>query len=167
MEELIGKSWGRALKKNKGLVHIDLSANHFSEEACRYIGIKMVKNRTIYGFHLAGNCPSISVDSQGFVVLEGEGPITEAYIAKMKTEAPEPKKSKEAPPPSPKRKLTLLDESNTPTLEQPFVRMDGVGPVVIRKPLKEQPRNNPFSSFGTAGGPPLMSQKSKGTFGKP
>lgn len=30
MEELIGKTWGRALKKNKSLIHLDLSSNHFS-----------------------------------------------------------------------------------------------------------------------------------------
>lgn len=76
MEEMIGGAWGRALKKNKTIVHIDLSDNHFSEVACAIIGRKLVKNHTIYGLHLAGNC--CSVDNQGFIVIDEA--ITQAYL---------------------------------------------------------------------------------------
>jgi len=44
MEQLIGKVWGKYLKRNKTLVHLDLSNNMFSEEVCQIIGKKLVKN---------------------------------------------------------------------------------------------------------------------------
>lgn len=83
MEELIGRTWGRTLKHNKALVHLDLSNNHFSEATCRLLGRKLTKNHTIYGLHLAGNC--CSVDSQGFVVVDEA--ITQAYVAREKEQA--------------------------------------------------------------------------------
>lgn len=105
MEDMIGKAWGRALKKNKSLVHIDLSKNHFSEDACRVIGKRAVKNHTIYGLHLAGNC--CTVDTQGFVVVDEGQPITEAYLVKVKASLPPPeaKKGKQEPEVQAKKKL--------------------------------------------------------------
>ena len=76
MEESIGKTWGRALKNNKALVHLDLSNNMFSEQACKLIGKRIVKNHTLFGLHMVGNC--CSVDSLGFIVIDEA--ITAAFL---------------------------------------------------------------------------------------
>ena len=68
MEQLIGKTWGKPLKYNKTLVHIDLSNNMFNEETCKMVGKRVIKNHTIYGLHMAGNC--CTVDALGFLVLD-------------------------------------------------------------------------------------------------
>ena len=68
MELLIGKSWGNALKKNKTLIHIDLSNNHISDEACRMMGKSLKKNHTIFGIHMAGN--ACYVDPYGHLLFE-------------------------------------------------------------------------------------------------
>jgi hypothetical protein len=64
MEHMIGRNWGKALKLNKTLIHIDLSSNDFSSEACKFIGKRLKKNHTLYGVHMHGN--ACSVDSFGF-----------------------------------------------------------------------------------------------------
>jgi hypothetical protein len=66
-ETLIGKAWGKVFKHNKSLIHVDMSHNHFSEEACSIIGSKLIFNHTMYGFHMEGNC--CKIDSQGFIVV--------------------------------------------------------------------------------------------------
>lgn len=65
MEQLIGKTWGRALKQNKSLIHLDLSNNYLSDQACRMIGKRLNKNHTLFGVHIAGN--AAMVDSLGFL----------------------------------------------------------------------------------------------------
>jgi hypothetical protein len=80
MEQLIGETWGKALMHNKSLVHIDLSNNMFNEETCKMIGQHIIKNHTIYGLHMAGNC--CTVDPLGFIVLEEA--ITPALIEQQK-----------------------------------------------------------------------------------
>ncbi len=72
---------------------------------------------------------------------------------------PEPKKGKQEPiPEPPKRKI---DASN---FENMFTRMNGFGPVIIRKPQKE--KASPFLFGGNSQNAPLVSQKSK-MFQKP
>jgi Ran GTPase-activating protein (RanGAP) involved in mRNA processing and transport len=41
---------GKALKLNKTLIHIDLSSNDFSSEACKFIGKRLKKNHTLTVF---------------------------------------------------------------------------------------------------------------------
>jgi|LauGreDrversion4_2_1035121.scaffolds.fasta_scaffold37817_3 hypothetical protein len=76
MEQLIGRTWGKSLKYNKTLVHLDLSNNMLNEEICKIIGKRIVKNHTLFGLHVAGNC--CTVDSLGFLVIDEA--ITAAYL---------------------------------------------------------------------------------------
>ena len=68
MDKSIGDTWGRALKINTTLVHLDLSNNLFTEETCKLIGKRLLKNNTLFGLHMVGNC--CSMDSQGFIVID-------------------------------------------------------------------------------------------------
>ena len=45
-------------------MHLDLSNNDFSEDACRIMGKSLNKNHTLYGIHMAGN--GCCVDSYGY-----------------------------------------------------------------------------------------------------
>lgn len=55
------------LKKNKILMHLDLSHNNLSELFCQEIQSRILKNHTLFGLHLEGN--SGSVDSLGFIEI--------------------------------------------------------------------------------------------------
>lgn len=69
MELEVGKAWGRALRLNTFLIHLDLSYNTFGDIACRQIGKKLRKNHTLFGLHMAGN--ACEVDTHGFLVFDG------------------------------------------------------------------------------------------------
>lgn len=64
MKNSCAKAVINAIVSNKHLVHLDLSANNFSEEESKMIGESLEKNHTIYGFHFGGNFGFI--DSKGF-----------------------------------------------------------------------------------------------------
>jgi hypothetical protein len=49
---------------------MDLSSNFFSYEDCKTISESLKKNRSIYGFHFAGNYGY--VDARGFLQIEEE-----------------------------------------------------------------------------------------------
>ena len=54
----IGKRWGRALRENKVLVHLDLSFNKIWEEDTANMMEEIVHNNTLVGFHYQGNMDS-------------------------------------------------------------------------------------------------------------
>lgn len=89
-EELIGKTWGRMLKNNKTLLHLDLSHNYFSEDACKEMGKRLIKNHAMFGLHMEGNC--CSIDPQGFIVVNEA--ITAAALAKSKEDVTNPVEAK-------------------------------------------------------------------------
>ena len=72
MEVKIGKAWGKALKHNKTLVHLDMSYNCFGVESCQKLQKKIKSNHSLYGLHMAGN--ACNVDSHGFIQIEGSNP---------------------------------------------------------------------------------------------
>ena len=52
---MIGKTWGKSLRGNHTLIHLDLSNNGLSEVSCKIIGQEIVHNQTLYGLHMQGN----------------------------------------------------------------------------------------------------------------
>lgn len=56
------------IKFNTELVHFDLSNNNFTYIDSIAISAALVDNKTIYGFHFAGNAGY--VDSRGFLIVE-------------------------------------------------------------------------------------------------
>ena len=54
----IGKIWGKALRENKVLVHLDLSFNKICQEDTESIMEDIVNNNTLVGFHYLGNINS-------------------------------------------------------------------------------------------------------------
>lgn len=56
------------IKTNVELVHLDLSNNNFTYADSVAISSALEENKTIYGFHYAGNVGY--VDSRGFLVVE-------------------------------------------------------------------------------------------------
>ena len=74
----IGEHWGKALRENKFLVHLDLSFNKIAEVDTKTIMEEIVFNNALVGFHYLGNQDSGKrdekvgkVDSLGFVRMEG------------------------------------------------------------------------------------------------
>lgn len=57
-------------EQNKSLLHLDLSTNGFNQVDCAFIAESIKANRTIYGFHFAGNYGY--VDTKGFLILEND-----------------------------------------------------------------------------------------------
>jgi len=55
---LIGKTWGKALKENKTLVHLDLSFNKIGEDDTAIFAEDIKKNQTCVGIHWQGNTSS-------------------------------------------------------------------------------------------------------------
>ena len=58
--------WRSTLRRNRSLVHFDMSYNQFSTEDMLAIGDGLRENHTLLGFHTEGN--SATVDSLGFVI---------------------------------------------------------------------------------------------------
>lgn len=71
----LGSSTGKVIDrlsdffvKNKTLLHLDLTSNHFTLADCQKISEGLKQNHSIYGFHFMGNFGY--VDSKGFLSLE-------------------------------------------------------------------------------------------------
>ncbi|CAD8165096.1 unnamed protein product [Paramecium pentaurelia] len=56
------------LSQNKVMLHCDLSANQFTLQDCKLIANSLKPNRTMYGFHFAGNWGV--VDPRGFLIID-------------------------------------------------------------------------------------------------
>ena len=61
----VGKSLGEAIKRNKSVIHFDLSHNAIGPDDTKEIGRGLRTNNSMYGFHFKGN--SGKVDSLGFL----------------------------------------------------------------------------------------------------
>jgi hypothetical protein len=57
-------------QKNRSLIHLDLTSNHFNLAQCRIISEAIKLNHSIYGLHFMGN--SGYVDSKGFICLDDQ-----------------------------------------------------------------------------------------------
>jgi len=84
-EEVIGRSWGQALRDNKVLIHLELSYNNFSLGACTEIQRLIKRNHTLFGIHMNGNC--CTVDPKGFIEVNSYSnrQVSEAFLAQCKT----------------------------------------------------------------------------------
>ena len=58
------------IKNETGLIHLDLSNNHFEAEDSKTISLGLAENHLIYGFHFEGNDGNL--DAQGYLVVENE-----------------------------------------------------------------------------------------------
>ena len=58
--------WRSALRRNRFLIHFDISYNQFSIEDMQVVGDGLRENHTLLGFHTEGN--NAAVDSLGFVI---------------------------------------------------------------------------------------------------
>lgn len=153
MEQLIGRSWGRAFGKNRALIHCDMSNNELSDEACRIIGKKLKKNHTLFGIHMAGN--ACQVDTFGHLIFDFERP---------EPEKPNLDSNGKPIPPGAAEKKPAADAKATPPQPQTyrppaqpmkyseilFNRMEGTSPVIKKKnPLKPQAlmKSSPFKQL--------------------
>ena len=138
MDKSIGDTWGRALKINTTLVHLDLSNNLFTEETCKLIGKRLLKNNTLFGLHMVGNC--CSMDSQGFIVIDEAVKSTFFQLQKSKEEETV-KDSTQHVKGSPNRRIDP-EISQSSRRDYLFHRMDGSNPVIQKwvpnkKPVQE------------------------------
>lgn len=70
------------LETNKYLIHVDLSSNNFGYDDTVAISQSLEINKTIYGFHFAGN--SGYVDSRQFLVPEKNNEDISSLIKKRR-----------------------------------------------------------------------------------
>jgi hypothetical protein len=66
---------------NKTLIHVDLSHNEFTQEACRLIGLGVKLNHSIYGLHMAGN--GCMMDSVGHVRIPDAPPPIRSLLGQI------------------------------------------------------------------------------------
>lgn len=60
-------SFGKAIKQNSKLYHLDLSNNYLDQNDCKIIGDALVSNTTLIGLHMDGN--GAILDNKGFLQL--------------------------------------------------------------------------------------------------
>lgn len=65
LETLSAQTWSEAFKKNKYLIHVDLSHNGFDSRELQIISEGLNSNHEILGIHLNGN--EGEVDVEGFI----------------------------------------------------------------------------------------------------
>ena len=58
-------AWAECFKKNKTLIHVDISYNSIRLNDMSMIGESLVQNHTILGIHIMGN--EGEVDKKGFI----------------------------------------------------------------------------------------------------
>jgi hypothetical protein len=62
--------WAECFKKNKVLIHVDISYNNLRLNDMKIIGESLVRNHTILGIHIMGN--EGEVDKKGFIKASEE-----------------------------------------------------------------------------------------------
>lgn len=60
--------WSQTLRKNRSLIHLDLSFNHYNIPDMQIIGEGLKRNHSILGIHFMGN--DCKVDELGFIQPE-------------------------------------------------------------------------------------------------
>lgn len=72
--------WGECFKKNKVLIHVDISYNGLRLNDMKLIGESLINNHTILGIHIMGN--EGEVDKKGFINAEVENSFENNSVGK-------------------------------------------------------------------------------------
>ena len=71
-------------KTNKSLVHVDLSHNGFSREACEIMTEGLEHNHSILGLHMLGN--ACNTDALGFIKADNSHPGASHIITRISSD---------------------------------------------------------------------------------
>ena len=59
------KKLGQVLKRKNNLIHLNINSNYLSIEECEVFRKDILRNQSLFGFHVSGN--SCRIDPEGFI----------------------------------------------------------------------------------------------------